>query len=106
MAAAGILDRAPPFAPPGELMPDLTTNDPPPDHASFADASRLPGTIPGWKDQRRALGIVIALAGTGVISLAFVASNAPVIIPALLFLLPVALATVVGGRWAGFTGLV
>jgi GAF domain-containing protein len=88
-------------------MPNLTADGGGPDPAPSRPATRVPASILRWKDDRRALGMVIALVGAGVVSsLTFVSPHPPPIIPALLYLLPVALATAVGGRAAGLTGLV
>ena len=70
-------------------------------------AARAPVSILRWKDDRHAMGLVVAFVGVGIVScLTFAFEHLPPSIPALLYLLPVALATVVGGRVAGFGGLV
>jgi GAF domain-containing protein len=57
--------------------------------------------LAGWHAQRRLLGFVIGLAGAAIVSALSFTPHPPPIIPALIYLIPVAFATVVGGRVAG-----
>src|SRR5262249_1749023 len=63
--------------------------------------------LSGWRIDRRALGIAVGILGAGAVSaLTLTSPNPPPIIPALLFLIPITLATAAGGRVAGWITLV
>src|SRR4051812_24109297 len=49
-----------PFAHPGAPMPNLTPDRAPPHPASPAEVTRVTASILGWKDERRAIGVVVA----------------------------------------------
>jgi GAF domain-containing protein len=88
-------------------MSNRPTDGAPSGAAQPGGTVRAPVSILGWDDDRRALGLMVALVGAGLVScLTFAFAHPPPSIPALLYLLPVALATVVGGRVAGFGGLI
>jgi GAF domain-containing protein len=72
----------------------------------FVTTSERAAPPPAWgRADRRALGIALGVAGAALTSaLSFTAPHQP-IIPALLYLIPIALATAVGGRTAGAVGL-
>src|SRR2546421_7185740 len=57
-----------PFAHPGAPMPNLTPDRAPPDPASPGEVTRVTASILGWKDERRAIGVVVAVAGAALIS--------------------------------------